>query len=189
MRLLKLPNAHFQSVTYTGPQTLLTIDTLFTPYVIRLWDLAHGSEPAELAGGAERYLTWHLFRSGGARYLRVQGAWSEGELLPTPDRAEEIQRRLTVKGQPTWHSFAFGPDGASVLFRHAGIINNEYRTHFHLKDAQGEVYSLYQAWGMFTPSANFSPNGRLAAMSNGMRIVSVWGVVEHRELFQLVQSD
>jgi WD40 repeat protein len=188
MRLLKVPNGRFRRVAYTGPHSLLTIDTQGNQWVARLWNLAQDSEPVELSREQED-LARFLFKPGGTRFLRTQGAWPEGEPLPVLDRAERIEQTLVVDGKPQWVSFAFGPDGATILFRQAGLIDNDYRTHFHLKTPDGAVHDLYRAWGMFTPSAAFSPDGRFAAMSSGTKVVAVWDVAQRREVHQFEHGD
>jgi WD40 repeat protein len=188
MRLLKYPNAHFRQVAYTGAQSLLTFDLHAYLFRILLWNLARDAPPKELRP-PQSDLAHLIFIPGGAGFLRTQGAWSEDD---TPRSAVEVPRvteLLRVEGQPQWLPSAFGPDGTTVLYRHAGVLEGQYRTHFHLKQPDGTIRNLYQAWGMFTASAAFAPGGRLAAMSNGLREVSVWDVVEGREVFQLTQSD
>lgn len=188
MRLLRVPNAHFRRVAYASAQSLLTIDTQRVPSVTRLWNLAQDSEPRELSR-EQAHLARLVFRPGGARFLRTQAAWPDDEPLPVLDQAERIEQSLVVEDKPAWKPFAFGPDGATVIYRHAGVIDEQYRSHFHLRAPDRTVHDLMREWGMFTPSAAFSPNGRLVALSNGMRVVAVWDVVEHKELHRFEQSD
>jgi WD40 repeat protein len=191
MRLLKIPTAQFYQVAYTGPQSLLTRDTRREPYemnVVRLWNLAGDSEPLALSR-EHGYLARFVFRPGGAGFLRAQGAWPEGEPLPLLEHAERIEQGLVVDGKPWWRPFVFGPDGATVLYQHAGLIDDAYRTLFHLKAPDGTVHDLYRAWGMFGASACLSPSGRLAAMSSGTRILAVWDVIDLRAVRQIDQDN
>jgi WD40 repeat protein len=191
MRLLKIPTARFHRVAYAGPQSLLTIDTQrepYVPYTLRLWDLARDFATTDLTA-EQAPLARLLFKPGGAHFLRTQHAWADGDPLPAPWHLSRVQALLVVEGMPSLEPFAFGPDGATILYRRAGVIDHGYRTHFHLKTPDGTVRDLYRAWGMFTTSAGFSPDGRLAAMSSGTRVLAVWDVIHRRELLQLEQSD
>lgn len=188
MRLLKLPNSRFHRVAYAAPQSLLT--TVIRPdgWSTRLWDLAQNSESAGLTP-QQQGLAHLLFKPGGSRLLSAHGIWTDGKPPPVIEPAARIWDVLEAEKKPGWEPFAFGPDGETVLYRHAGHIDNAYRTHFHLKTPDGTVHDLFREWGMFTSSAAFSPNGRLVAMSNGMRVVAVWDAVERKELHRLGQSD
>ncbi len=188
MRLLKLPNGHFTRVAYAGVQSLVTIDTQTRPYSTRLWDLSRDAEPTELTS-AQANLARILFKPGGERFLRVQGVWTDGESLPSIAKAHMVEGHLIIKGSPELQAFAFAPNGAAILYREAGLIEGFYQTHFHLRDPDGGIHKLYQAAGMFTTSAAFSPSGRLVAMSSGTKLVAVWDVAECREIVRLEQSD
>lgn len=186
MILLKIPCGHFTRLAYPSTRSVLTINTDRVSYVTRLWDLTRGAAPVDLTG-LQAYLARFAFRPGGTKFLRVQGAWLDGERLPVAERAEHI-KSLLVANSDSWLPFAFGPDGATVLYRHAGRIDGAYQTHFHLRTPDGATHGLYQARGMFTTSAAFSPDGRLAAMSSGTKVVAVWDVTQRREVHQFVHA-
>jgi WD40 repeat protein len=187
MRLLKIRGAQFKRVAYTGPQSLLTVDTGRGTFPIRLWNLAQDAPPTELSP-QQRDFTWTVFRPGGADFLRAQGAWPESEPIPLVEHAPRIKALLATEGRPG-QPCAFGPDGATVLFSYTGFTDGAYRTRFHVKLPDGTVHDLYRARSLLTTTAAISPSSRLAAMTNGMRDVAVWDVTAPRELFVLEQSD
>lgn len=187
MRILKITNGHFTRLAYARAQSLLTINTDRVSYVTRLWNLSLDADPVDLPG-KQAHLVRLVFRHGGARFLHVQGTWPDGEPLPLVEQAERIES-LLVADSEYWVPFAFGPDGRTILYRHAGVIDETYQTHFYVKYPNGAASGLYRAWGMFTTSAAFSPNGRLVAMSSGTRFVAVWDVIERKELHLLEQGD
>jgi WD40 repeat protein len=186
VKRLTLPGVKFTHVAYLDDHTLLAADYRAGTSV-RLWDLAGDTPPREVPWPQARAV-FELFRPHGAAFLRRQGLWPDGEPLPPAFSDEHNYLPPALQPLRHYHHPIFHPDAVIAAFAE-GVPMGYYHTRFHLRDVAGQLHQLLLTPGYFGPSGDFSPDGKLLALSNGMKVVWVWDVASRREVCQLKQSD
>jgi WD40 repeat protein len=180
MRKLVLPGASFTHLAYASAQGLLSIE-YDRGATYRLWDLAEGR--SEVIDWLQGRVVWVAFQPGGVCFLRSQGFWPDGERLPPAVHKGTTDRHpIFNSNEPDWRPVAFGPGGA-VLYWEQLLGTSSAR--FHLRAGAGQVNQVYQAASQASSAADFSPDGRLVAMSGGDRLVIVWGLAQGREVLRI----
>lgn len=187
MRFLKFPHFEFHRAAYVGPRALLTVGRQTFPYVhnaMRLWDLA-GDESHDLPSKTQRELCRLLFLPGGVRFLRACGAWPGSDPLPLARRAAEVERALAAPNVVGAAPIAFGPNG-DVLYCQVASVGNAYQMLFLLRAVDGAAYEFYRGSGLYSAThAEFSPDGRLVALTGGERTVAVCDVATRKPLREI----
>jgi hypothetical protein len=189
MRLMTVPHVRFSRVAYAGNQALVSLDYGRGAYHTRWWDLTASAQPVTITPGPTTMVVWILFIPGGERFLRKQGLWPDEAPLPLTFPVDPNQPHPLFARPRHLVLGAVAGDGATRIEYQEGHIEGRYRTRFHLREPGGDLHPLYCADCMFGARANFSPDARLAAMSAGDRVVSVWDLAQRRELGWLQQSD
>jgi hypothetical protein len=185
VKRLTFPNVRFTHLTYLNDRTLLTADYRGGTSV-RLWDLADDAPPRVVPWPQARAVL-QLFKPCAGHFLRRQGLWPDGEDLP-PAFSDDPNWFPPALG-PVPHCDAFfHPDGVTAAFCET-VPGGYYHSRFHLRDAAGRLHALLLTRGAFGFSGDFSPNGSLVALSNGLKVVWVWDVAGPQEVCQLTQGD
>jgi WD40 repeat protein len=130
---------------------------------------------------------FQLFKPGASRFLRRQGLWPETEELPPAFSADPNWLPPVLSPVPHCEAFFHG-DGVTAAFCQT-VPDGYYHSRFHLRDAAGRLHELLLTPGVFGFSGDFSPDGSLVALSNGLKVVWVWNLAGPREQGQLTQGD
>ncbi len=186
MKRLTLADVTFTRVAYLDDSTLLAAG--YRSHIrVFLWDLSGDSSPQAVSWPQAQAVA-ELFRAHGATFLRRQGFWPDGEPLPPAFGDHPGDRPPILQPLRPYHHPFFHPDGVTAAFAE-GVPMGYYHTRFHLRDVAGEMHVLLLTPGYFGPSGDFSPDGTLLALSNGMKVVWVWDVASRQEVCRLEQSD
>lgn len=171
MRLLQTKHTRFGQVAYLDDHTLLTAGyARGSGYGMYLWDLIATSEPRELP-----YDYWQtarlLFLPGGPAYLRATGHWPAGQELPPtlPPTAPDLSALIAVH-----------PDGGVVLLAKPLPSGFGIGKRILIREANGEVVVMFDVPGWANMTGAISADGRLAAVSDGTKVVRLWDVVSRR---------
>jgi WD40 repeat protein len=185
MKRLTLPGVKFTKVTYLNDRILLAADYRAGTRV-RLWDLTDDTPPREVRWPQAKAV-FQLFKPGASEFLRRQGLWPEAEELPPAFSDDPNWLPPVLRPVPYCEPF-FHTDGVTVAFCET-VPEGYYHSRFHLRDAAGCLHELLLTPGTFGFSGDFSPDGNLVALSNGLKGAWVWDLIGPRELAQLTQGD
>jgi WD40 repeat protein len=187
VKRLTVPGVQFTHVTYLDDRTLLTADYRRGTSV-RLWNLA-GDAPPRVVPWPQARAVGQLFKPYGGLFLRRQGFWPDDQDLPRAFSDDPNWLPPALLPDPHWYHLCFHPDGVTAAFCETVVLNGRYHSRFHLRDPAGRLFELLLTFGTFGASGNFSPNGNLVALSNGLKVVWVWDVADRREVGRLKQGD
>jgi WD40 repeat protein len=188
VKRLTVPGVQFTHVTYLDDRTLLTADYRRRGTTVRLWDLA-GDAPPRVVPWLQAGAVWQLFKPHARQFLRRQGFWPDDQELPLAFSDDPDWLPPALLPDPQWYPICFHPDGIAAAFSETVVLRGRYLSRFHLRDPAGRLAELLFTPGTFGASGDFSPNGSLVALSNGLKVVWVWDLAGPREVCQLEQGD
>jgi WD40 repeat protein len=182
MKVLTIPGVRFYQVAYLDGQTILTAALRSEMWI---WETGSNSPPRSIttprASGA-----WGLFTPGADRFLRRQGLWPYGEELPPPSRGyHEASQALLPESLASAFPVAFAPDAATALYAEESFEGEDWIVRFHLREPSGVLRPIMRTTLSYPLCAAFSPEGRLVAMTGGIKSVVVRDVPEVSQLITL----